>query len=578
MNKLLVNEQMMKRAISFLLIAAFYVAGWCQEFSIGGKGNMMTFRISGNNEVSVVPTKDKYTSASCEIPAVVEWQGNQYLVTRIAEKAFYKSKMSGVTIPNTVKNIDALAFGLCRNLVNVTFQEGLERIGISAFEGAPISRVIIPTTVRSIGNYAFFSLNASLGQGTKLKTLSIPNTNIEIGEHAFNKFRNLYGSWWTSQCEVLSLPDWVTAEQAKTFGIHEDSYNNYIARKSEGTLPVSGVATTGQTVVGVAPTVTAQTAQSTSALKVPVSLSQSVVTTSASGQTVVGVVPTVTAQTTQPTSALHPPVSQSQTVVSASLSDVDQNIPHTSSTNENTFAIIIANEKYDREAEVQFACNDGRTFKRYCEETLGIPVENIHYRENATLNNMIAEVDWLKKVCTVFGGEAKVIFYYAGHGIPDEASKDAYLLPVDGIGSNVITGYKLSNLYETLGLMKTQNITVFLDACFSGSQRDDKFLVSARGVSIKTKPATPKGAMVVMTAAQSDETAYPYKEKGHGLFTYFLLKKLQDSKGDCTMQELSDYVKQEVSKRAIIVNEKPQTPAISYSATLGDKWKNMKLK
>lgn len=151
--------------------------------------------------------------------------------------------------------------------------------------------------------------------------------------------------------------------------------------------------------------------------------------------------------------------------------------------------------------ELTMNCGNGTVFKRYCEETLGIPVENIHYRENATLNHIIAEVDWLKKVCTVFGGEAKVIFYYAGHGIPDEASKDAYLLPVDGMGANVATGYKLSNLYETLGQMKTQNIAVFLDACFSGSQCDDKFLVSDRGVSIKAKPATPKGAMVVMTAA-----------------------------------------------------------------------------
>ena len=259
-------------------------------------------------------------------------------------------------------------------------------------------------------------------------------------------------------------------------------------------------------------------------------------------------------------------------------SDVDQNIPHTSTVNGNTFAIIIANEKYDREAEVQFASNDGQMFKRYCEETLGIPNENVHYRENATLNNIIAEVDWLKKVCSVFGEEARVLFYYAGHGIPDEASKDAYLLPVDGMGSNVATGYKLSSLYETLGQMKAQNITVFLDACFSGSQRDDKFLVSARGVSIKAKPAAPQGAMVVVTAAQGDETAYPYKEKGHGLFTYFLLKKLQESKGDCTMQELTDYVKSQVSKRAIIVNEKPQTPTISYSAAMGEKWKSIKLK
>lgn len=531
---------MMKKVISFLLIAAFNVAGWCQEFSIGGKGNMMTFRISGNNEVSVVPTKDKYTSASCEIPAVVEWQGNQYAVTRIAEKAFYKSKMSGVTIPNTVKDIDALAFGLCRNLVSVTFQEGLEKIGISAFEGASISRVIIPTTVRSIGNYAFLSL-IGIGQNTRLKTLSIPNTNIEIGTQAFNKYRDPYGLRGASQCEVLSLPDWVTAEQAKTFGIHGDSYNNYIARKNGGTLPVATTPATGQVVVGAAPTTATPIAQ-----------------------------PTPIRQDS--------PVSHSETVASASLSDVDQDIPHTSSTNENTFAIIIANEKYDREAEVQFACNDGRIFKRYCEETLGVPVENIHYRENATLNNIIAEVDWLKKVCSVFGEEARVLFYYAGHGIPDEASKDAYLLPVDGMGSNVATGYKLSSLYETLGQMKAQNITVFLDACFSGSQRDDKFLVSARGVSIKAKPAAPQGAMVVVTAAQGDETAYPYKEKGHGLFTYFLLKKQQESKGNCTMQELTDYVKSQVSKRAIIVNEKPQTPTISYSATMGEKWKSIKLK
>lgn len=44
------------------------------------------------------------------------------------------------------------------------------------------------------------------------------------------------------------------------------------------------------------------------------------------------------------------------------------------------------------------------------------------------------------------------------------------------------------------------------------------------------------------------------------------------------MQELGDYVKQEVSKRAIIVNEKPQTSAVSYSEALGDKWKSVKLK
>lgn len=259
-------------------------------------------------------------------------------------------------------------------------------------------------------------------------------------------------------------------------------------------------------------------------------------------------------------------------------SDVDIDIPTTSKKSENAFAIIIANEKYQNEVDVKYAMNDGRTFRKYCEQTLGIPAEQIHYRENATLNNIIGEVDWLKKVCTVFDGDARIIFYYAGHGIPDESSKDAYLLPVDGTGTNVETGYKLSNLYEVLGNLNTTNVSVFLDACFSGAQRDNGMLASARGVAIKAKPQAPIGSMVVMSAAQGDETAYPYKEKSHGLFTYFLLKKMQETKGDCTMLELADYVKKQVSRRSIVVNNKPQTPAVSHSVTLGENWKDLKLR
>ena len=49
-------------------------------------------------------------------------------------------------------------------------------------------------------------------------------------------------------------------------------------------------------------------------------------------------------------------------------------------------------------------------------------------------------------------------------------------------------------------------------------------MASARGVAIKVKQQTPKNKMVVFSAAQENETAYPFKTKQHGLFTYFLLK------------------------------------------------------
>jgi len=103
-------------------------------------------------------------------------------------------------------------------------------------------------------------------------------------------------------------------------------------------------------------------------------------------------------------------------------------------------------------------------------------------------------------------------------------------------------------------------------------------MASARGVAIKTTQGTPMGNMVVFSAAQGDETAYPYQEKGHGLFTYFLLKKLKETNGNAMLGELYDYISNNVKQQSIIVNRKSQTPTVSPSATLGDSWKDIKLK
>ena len=263
--------------------------------------------------------------------------------------------------------------------------------------------------------------------------------------------------------------------------------------------------------------------------------------------------------------------------ISVGTSDVDKGIPEASEVNDRLFAVIIANEDYQREVDVNFAVNDGNTFGEYCRKTLGIPEQNIHIVENATLNNILAEVDWITKVAEAYQGEAGLIFYYAGHGIPDESTGDAYLLPVDGYGSNINTGYKLDNLYASLSSAPSRYTYVFLDACFSGAERGGSMIASARGIAIRAKASAPKGNMVVFSAAQGDETAYPYKEKGHGMFTYYLLKKLQESGGDVTLGELSDYVRSEVRKQSIVSNSKMQTPTVTASPAMNDSWQTLQL-
>lgn len=256
---------------------------------------------------------------------------------------------------------------------------------------------------------------------------------------------------------------------------------------------------------------------------------------------------------------------------------LDVNVPNGGTSNSNTFVFIIGNEAYRRVEPVPYAKNDGEIFAEYCKKTLGVPEKNLHLQTDATLGDIKYYVLQMRQIADAFDGDAKFIFYYAGHGLPAEDQQDAFLLPVDGYGADG-TGYSVNELYNELGALNAKSVIVLLDACFSGAKRDGGMIASARGVAIKTKQAAPKGNMVIISAAQGDETAYPYKEQGHGLFTYYLLKKLNESKGNVTLGELADYITSGVKKTSIVENGKLQTPSVNVSPNFSNTWRSMKLK
>ena len=272
------------------------------------------------------------------------------------------------------------------------------------------------------------------------------------------------------------------------------------------------------------------------------------------------------------------PISNTLSELQSTIADVDVDLPISNKQNDEMFAVIIANENYQKVSKVDCALNDGRTFQLYCQRVLGIPSDNIHMIEDATYGQMMEEFNWLARVAKAYEGDAKIIVYYAGHGIPNESSKTSYLLPVDVSGDNTTAAFSLNKLYASLGALNAKNVTLFMDACFSGSLRGDGMLTAARSVAIEAKAENPLGNMIVFSAAQGDETAYPYPEKGHGLFTYYLLKKLKETKGNVNLGTLGDYIRKEVARKSIVVNNKPQTPTISYSSTMKGSWRNITLK
>ena len=103
-------------------------------------------------------------------------------------------------------------------------------------------------------------------------------------------------------------------------------------------------------------------------------------------------------------------------------------------------------------------------------------------------------------------------------------------------------------------------------------------LVAARGVARAPEKETLSGKTVVFSASSGDETAMTLDKEGHGLFTYYLLKKLQETAGDVTYGDLADYLNQHVKKDAFLINEKPQTPVVATSPAIMNTWKQMTFK
>lgn len=267
------------------------------------------------------------------------------------------------------------------------------------------------------------------------------------------------------------------------------------------------------------------------------------------------------------------------TSITPGTSDIDMNIPRSSTSRENTFCLIVANEKYANQdtPNVKYAAQDGKTFEEYCLRTLGLPRDNIRFAINAKYLEMKEMLKWFGEVADVYGKDANFIVYYAGHGVPDEKG-NCKLIPADVSINDVNNGYSLKEIYTSLGKLPLNSALVLIDACFSGNDRQDVAALDEthRGIAPVVKQEAVTGNVVVLTAASGTETALAYEEQAHGLFSYFIMKKLQDTKGEVSYGELYDYVKKNVMRKSIVAKGKKQTPCVTVSPKMLNTWKNIK--
>ncbi len=227
---------------------------------------------------------------------------------------------------------------------------------------------------------------------------------------------------------------------------------------------------------------------------------------------------------------------------------------------ENDLAVIIGVEKYQDLPAAEYSAKDARLVKDYL-ISLGLKERNVELllNERATLSSIRKTLEtWLPNHAKK---NSRVLIYYSGHGAPEAASGDAYLVPYDGDpGYLSDTGYSLKRLYERLGRLKVAEVIVVLDSCFSGAGGRSVLAKGARPLVMMAETPIISGNMVVLSAAEGNQISTSSPDKGHGLFTYYFLKALNDGKRN--VLDVYEYIKPQVEDDAKAQNVR-QTPQIS---------------
>lgn len=231
------------------------------------------------------------------------------------------------------------------------------------------------------------------------------------------------------------------------------------------------------------------------------------------------------------------------------------------------FALVVGVEKYLGLPDASFARRDAEAVRDHL-LALGYPQRNVVLLTDsqATKTNWTKYLEaWLPENVSE---RSTVFVYYSGHGAPDAASGQAYLVPVEGDPQYLaVSAFPLEQVYRALAALKAKRVVVALDSCFSGAGGRSVLAKGTRPLVAKvdTGPLDPRGRLVALTASASDEISGTIDAQGHGAFTYYLLKGLNGAAagkdGAVTVQGLYDYLKPKVADAAREQN-RDQTPAL----------------
>lgn len=172
----------MKRILfDILLLIAFLSGGFSTALAQDIEANGIYYNIISDTQVEVAPAfydGVNHYEGCIILPERVYCDGVNYEVAAIAPRAFWRSAVTEVQIPNSVTMIGDAAFADAEDLANITLPLGLKAVSRYMLAGTAVTHVALPEGVVSIGQNAFEDCSY-------LRTIFLPASLHYIGESAF---------------------------------------------------------------------------------------------------------------------------------------------------------------------------------------------------------------------------------------------------------------------------------------------------------------------------------------------------------------------------------------------------------
>lgn len=215
---------------------------------------------------------------------------------------------------------------------------------------------------------------------------------------------------------------------------------------------------------------------------------------------------------------------------------------------------VVGIGQYEQTDDILYSRRSAEWFARVAAKTLGIqPGRQVLLLDKQASSGAIK--DQLKLMLSKVKQGDEIIFYYSGHGIPVSENGNApYLLAADKIPDFVADDdfFQAQNIYNQLINSQASSVLAFMDSCFTG-QTDGKSVFAGTKAATRLVPKQFKpdrnGKIAILTAGNEKQFSNAYGDKGHRLFSYYLMKGLL--KGYTQVGDLATKVKGDVTDTSL---------------------------